>query len=376
MSKVYIKKTNKPYDLIQLLNKIDTDFKKKTIAFIKPNVVVGAKPKKAIVVEPILVKYLVDFLRGKGIKKIIIGEASGLTIDSNKAMLESGYDIFFDQPDIKSINIDKTEKIHKEWEYGKIKLPKILFGENVLYINVAKLKTHMQSTVTLGLKNQKGIISDTKKKFFHKQGLHKPIVELAKIIKPDLTIIDGILGLEGDGPLYSGHPIKSEILIASKDILSCDIVGAKFMGIDTEKVSHLKYGIQEKIGDPDPQIIGEDLDEIKMNFKRADEEKFTFLKFTNMRNPYACSMCGLSLTETFYRIPKKPKLAITKGPKLAYYFLFKGITFVYGKNPKLPRKTNRRIICFGNCTKELAKEKGWEWIPGCPPKIEDVLKIL
>jgi uncharacterized protein (DUF362 family) len=81
---------------------------------------------------------------------------------------------------------------------------------------VAKLKTHIQTGVTLGLKNQKGLLLSEDKKRFHKRDLSGCIRAPSVVARPDLTLVDGIVGLEGDGPWRRGTPKEMNLLVAAK----------------------------------------------------------------------------------------------------------------------------------------------------------------
>lgn len=89
-------------------------------------------------------------------------------------------------------------------------------------INVPVLKTHAQAKVTLGLKNLKGCLKITSKRKFHNLDLHGLIARLNTVIRPGLTIIDGIYAL-ARGPDMSGQAHRRNLIIASRDALSCDM---------------------------------------------------------------------------------------------------------------------------------------------------------
>jgi uncharacterized protein (DUF362 family) len=101
--------------------------------------------------------------------------------------------------------------------------------ESDFLINLPVLKAHRQTKISLGMKNLKGCLALSSKKTFHKHDLGRLIALLNTKTKTSLTIIDGIYGLER-GPEFLGTPHRMNLIIAGKDIFSCDMVGAMVMG--------------------------------------------------------------------------------------------------------------------------------------------------
>ena len=98
-------------------------------------------------------------------------------------------------------------------------------------IDVPVLNTHAMTKVSLGMKNLKGCLSMNSKKKFHMADLEEMIALLNTQIPPQLTVIDGIYGME-KGPLSMGQAHRMNLIMASQDVLSCDMVGAAVLGID------------------------------------------------------------------------------------------------------------------------------------------------
>jgi len=369
MSTVYLQKATKPeyvYGLLELMNPIIS----KSHVFIKPNIVAPFGPLSGIVTDPELVRWVIEYFRQRGIQRITIGEIPGLGVNVEQAFRVSGFRKLADETGVDLVDLSMQEVVHLPWAYGTIQIPKIAMES--YYVNMPKLKTHVNTTVTLGLKNQKGLISADIKKLVHREGLHRPLVDIAKVVRPNLNIIDGIIGLQGDGPCSSGKKIRSNVLIASSDILAADVVGCRVMGIDPLDVEHIKLAAEAGIGSVDPVIYGERIQNVEVSFKRANELFRRIFNFTVWRNTRACSMCGSQISSAVKQIAVSPRLAITFGPKFAYRFLFAGINVVYGRDASVPMN-NSGIICLGMCTKELAKKHGYVWVNGCPPQAKDIV---
>lgn len=369
MSIVYVQKATRPEQIIDLLERIDPDISGDRV-FIKPNIVAPCGPSSGIVTDPELVRGLIEYLKRKGIQKITIGEAPGLGVNVERAFSVSGFMRLAEETGVDLVDLTREEVVHLPWSRGGFPIPKIVLES--YYINIPKLKTHVNTTVTLGLKNQKGLIASGLKKLMHMEGLHRPLVDLANVIKPALTIIDGIIGLQGDGPGSQGQKIISNVLIVSSDMLAADAVGCRVMGIDPLDVEHIRMAAEAGIGTIEPEVFGDTVQDVRINFKRANEKFRRLFKFTDWRNPRACSMCGAQLSAAIRQIAMTPRLALTIGPKFAYRFLLSGIDILSGRDATIPEKPTS-IVCMGKCTKELAEKHRYVWVKGCPPTAADII---
>lgn len=122
-----------------------------------------------------------------------------------------------------------------------------------LYISVPKLKTHSMSTVTLGIKNQFGLIHQKSRIADHNFKLHQKIADIYANIRPDFTLIDGIEATNhGHYPavaLAEQSVVPLNVLIGGDDPMAVDVVGAKFLGFDLNEVEHLKLAARYKPGE-------------------------------------------------------------------------------------------------------------------------------
>lgn len=370
MSIAYLQKATKPEELRSLLDRLNPTVSKSQV-FIKPNIVAPFGPSSGVVTDPELVRELILYFRRRGINQITIGEAPGLGVNAEQAFEVSGFRKLADETGVNLIDLTQQEVVRLPWNHGKISIPKIVMES--YYVNVPKLKTHVNTTVTLGIKNQKGLIGDGFKKLMHKEGLHAPLVDLARVVRPELTIIDGIIGLEGDGPCSDGQKIQSNVLIASSDVVAADAAGCRVMGIDPSMVEHIRLAAEAGIGEINPDISGEELANVRIAFKRANESFRRYFRFTDWRNSRACSMCGAGLSMAVRRIATEPRLAVTVGPKFAYQFLLSGIDILSGQEAAIPAKPTN-ILCLGRCTKELADKHRCVWVDGCPPTVADIVE--
>ncbi len=139
--------------------------------------------------------------------------------------------------------------------------------EDNLYLNLPKLKTHSMGTVTLGVKNQYGLIMQGDRIRDHNYNLHRKLADIYAAIRPDFTLIEGIYAMNHghDHPegLVERCAERLGVLIGGDDTLAVDAVGCDIMGIDPREVQHLRLAAEgglgtidlgeiEVIGDPGP----------------------------------------------------------------------------------------------------------------------------
>jgi len=331
--------------------------------FIKPNIVNPFLPDEPYITNPLVVAAIIDYLKNRGYHDIVVGEGP-VGFEVKEIFEVCGYRQMCEEKKVGLVDLEKTKRI----KINDIELPAYAIERE--YINVAKLKTHLQTTVTLGLKNQKGLLKMKTKRIFHRD-LHNNIVRLAQAITPDLTIIDALNGVEGNGPGRMGSEVKGlNLLLAGRNMLSVDMVGAALMGFDWQEVRHLKKAHEQGLGDYPKEVIGEQLAQVARKFKQPTN----FQKFFNIYywwTDTTCSGCSCLLGDM--------KVIALKNP----YYLFR--LFLNGFLRRLDLLTGHiincppnhgKVICIGECTRKIAQKHGFIWIKGCPPKPIDILKRI
>jgi len=127
-------------------------------------------------------------------------------------------------------------------------------------INLPKLKTHSQLLMTLGVKNLFGCVVGKRKIQWHlkagvdREAFARMIVEIYAAVRPVLTLVDGIVGMEGDGP-GSGRPVRLGMVAASRDAVALDAVLMDRLGMDPERLPTLRAARRLGIGTADPSAV-------------------------------------------------------------------------------------------------------------------------
>jgi len=239
---------------------------------------------------------ILEFLKSIGkVENAVIAEsaASGPTFEG---FANYGYNKVADKYGVKLLDLDQqeTEIVHvfdeKDFRPHPVRMSKLLLDRNNFIISAAKMKTHDRIVTTLSLKNivfgapikdpgfrgkagKPGAKND--KPIAHGsgfRGINYNLFALAQRLRPDLSVIDGYQGMQGNGPVR-GTPVEHRVCVAGLDWLAADRTAVELMGIDFAKVGYLTYCAQAGLGEGDLkkiEIIGEPLARHIKPYKLAD----------------------------------------------------------------------------------------------------------
>lgn len=238
---------------------------------IKVNFITTKTYETGATTDPIVVEALIQSIQPIN-KQVFVVESDATMTDASKACEMTGMQSLCDRYSVQFINLRYTKDKFKvnvpvPETLSEITLPRMVLESYV--ISAAKLKTHDETQVTLGLKNMFGLLPDKFKAKFHARGIEKVIVDINSVIKPAFTIIDGFFGMEGSGPV-SGKPVKMDLIIAGKDPVATDAVASKVMGFEPTSIFHIKRAAEKGIGTlEDIQVVGNSIESVRHIFERA-----------------------------------------------------------------------------------------------------------
>lgn len=251
------------------------DFKRGDRVFVKPNIVCWTRkvsfPKWGVITTSRVVEDVVVLLKELGAGAIVIGEGTvthrpGDTETPAHAFETLGYNTLGQRYGVRVVNL--FERPFRKVDLGAgVELNfAVDFLESDFLVNLPVLKCHAQTVVSLGIKNLKGLLDIPSRKACHKadpaRDLHFMVSRLQRALPPSLTVVDGIFSLER-GPMYDGSARRTNLVVASSDPVSADLVGARLLGYDPGEVPHLALAATDR-GRPadlsDLQIRGERLE--------------------------------------------------------------------------------------------------------------------
>jgi uncharacterized protein (DUF362 family) len=205
---------------------------------LKPNLLTGSRPTKECVTRPEIVYCVAKLVQQAGGKPFLgDGPAFGSARGVAKA---NGYLPICDELNIPIVEFKGKRYSTVGDNFNHLLLSKEVMEADVV-INLPKVKSHMQLTITLGVKNLFGCVPGKMKAWWHMEAgkdadrFGLMLVETARTIDPDLTIVDGILGHEGNGP-SAGEPKDLGVLAASGNVFALDQAMLAILKVDPESV--------------------------------------------------------------------------------------------------------------------------------------------
>ena len=269
-SKVVIRRAaNYEQDLSLLIQESLSVFnppvKDKTV-LLKPNMV-GLDPLGVINTHPAVIAAARECFLRLGAAQVLIGDGPAMDRDT-EAIVESVRLREYTGPLARSfvdLNVDDVQRVVLKTHASRLKelyLPKTALGVDFL-VSMPKLKTHHWAGVTLSLKNMFGIVPGGcygwPKNVLHWAGIDRAILDINAAARPDFAIVDGIVGMEGNGPIQ-GTPKDSGVLILGNDPVAVDATCCRVMGLVPERVKylsgagtllgHLKVDKIQQLGEP------------------------------------------------------------------------------------------------------------------------------
>jgi uncharacterized protein (DUF362 family) len=247
---------------------------------LKPNLV-EFDPKGVINTNPAVIEAAIDSFRSLGAAQVVVAEGPGHRRDNEYLLSASGlYDVIKEHRvryvDLNSDDVRPTPLRSSFTDLKQLYLPETLYNADVL-VSMPKLKTHHWAGVTLSLKNMFGVVPGVvygwPKNILHWQGIHQSILDInSSLPLPQFAIVDGIIGMEGNGPLQ-GQAKTSGVLIFGDDLVAVDATAARLMTIEPQKITYLAEAGEflgnlhrEKI-----QQVGERLETLQQDFRVIED---------------------------------------------------------------------------------------------------------
>ena len=243
----------------------------KSPLILKPNLCTGNDHTGCANVNVEVIETLVKHIfREKEDAEIKIVESDSMSKYADNVFKKYGYKEFVNKLieqgfNISLINLSKSPlaKFVFEGDYFKNpELPRTLLDAGS-FVSVALPKTHDLTMITGALKNMFGLLPRKDQGYYHPQ-IHEVILDLNRMFRSDLCLIDGRMGLEG---VTSGNPRNMGCLILGKDPVSVDATMARAMGFAPEKIRHIVEAERYGLGSLHPDVVGDDLDSHRIMFK-------------------------------------------------------------------------------------------------------------
>lgn len=325
---------------------------------IKPNLTADTRLwEQGIVTNPYVVEGIIRYAQQGAPAEIAVAEAAACGLDTKKAFRENGYGEVAARTGAKLVDLYDEEFVSVPVRGGmvtsRIRAAKRVLAADIL-INVPTMKTHVATGVSLCLKNLKGVLPEEEKRRSHFLGVNQFVTDLNSIIAPQLSVVDGSVAMEGDGPMQ-GTPVNFGVVVAGTDTVATDLVATGIMGFDPWLFKCFRFARDRRLGvfaEDDIALSGVAPAEVRRLFQPASAP-MPQIDGVHIDDGGACPGCLEGVRIALGRL--RAANLLDKLPPAH---------IVVGREGRL---TGENDVVIGRC---LGRCRGARhYVPGCPPQV-------
>jgi uncharacterized protein (DUF362 family) len=260
---------------------------RKKSVLLKPNLVETTVNTPHINTNPAVVRATAAVFRSWGAGNILVAEGPGHTRDTQLVLDQSGLSTILraERLEFFDLNHDDVEFVpnrFRQTTLAELALPRALLGTDLI-VSLPKMKTHHWVGATLSMKNlfgvMPGVVYGWPKNVLHFAGIAPAIVDIVAAVRPHLAIVDGIIALEGDGPIM-GTPKEVGVMVMGANLPAVDATCARLMEIDPWRLGYLT-GASGRLGPVAERHIeqrGETIASTAQRFELLDHPSLAILR--------------------------------------------------------------------------------------------------
>lgn len=244
---------------------------------LKPNLVEPHRRSAHINTHPLLIQAAAEAFLALGAASVTVAEGAGHRRDAYMVLEDSGLADVLYEDRIPFIDLNNADAVPVPNQGGRSRLgdhlylPQAVLAADMV-VSLAKMKTHHWVGATLAMKNLFGMMPGSiygwPKNVLHWAGIGPSILDIVATVRPSLAIVDGVVGMEGDGPIM-GTPVASHTLVMGTNLPAVDATCARVMGIEPEKIEYLKAasGWLGTVREENIQQRGEPVGAVRRDFR-------------------------------------------------------------------------------------------------------------
>ena len=340
---------------------------------LKPNLVKPAPSGSGIITDARITDAVAQLVLEHHPKRVIIGEGSSVgydipgRVDSLTAMEKSGTADVARKYGLEMVDLNRDEIVKVEapdaYVMHSFGVARTAYEADVI-IDLPVIKTHGRTGITCGLKNMKGVLPGNEKKRTHQLGLDRGIVDLNRVMRPHLTVVDALVG-RGGTHTREEDKVALDCVLAGTDVVAVDAVCATVMGFDVDEILHLRLADEAGLGEADIEsihIYGERIERVARPFQSYVEAAKERFGDATIIEKNTCTGCIGEMESTFLYLNEA-----------GFSDRLKELVLVLGTPDEVPDFDSVPVI-VGKCPSDH-KHLG-VWVGGCPPhgiKITDAV---
>ncbi len=245
---------------------------------IKPNLLKASSPETAVTTHPEIIRAMIRLVKNAG-GHPCVGDSPGFG-ELRRVCEKAGVLEVIEQEGVELADMETAVRVRNKGQFHHFEIARSIHEADAV-INLPKLKTHGMMTLTGAVKNVFGCIPGKRKVQWHfnagvnREAFARMLVELSAIVKPALTVMDAVIGMEGNGP-GSGDPRRIGVVMAAPDPVALDVVAGTIVGADPDTLYVIRAAAAANIGETRLKRIvvrGESLEKVRLgNFRLPPQE--------------------------------------------------------------------------------------------------------
>jgi uncharacterized protein (DUF362 family) len=296
--------------------------------------------------------------------RVVIGEGSSVgydiagMVDTYTAMEESGSADVARALGLEMVDLNHDEQVTVQapdaYVMPEFGVARTAYEADVI-VNLPVIKTHGRTGITCALKNMKGVLRGAEKKRTHRTGLDRAIVDLNRVMKPHLVVVDALVGLAGTHTRPEDR-VPLNCVVAGRDAVAVDVVCAAMLGFDVDEIHHLRLAGEAGLGVAELEQIevrGTPISAVARRVQRYVEAAKERFGAATIVEKDMCTGCMGEMESTFLYLNRA-----------GYSHRLQDLTLILGMPDELPPLEGTPVV-IGKCARAY-RDVG-VYVPGCPP---------
>ena len=252
---------------------------------VKPNICNPKNPQGMVITDFGIIEAVIKLARERG-GDVTVVESDNIAGPAERRITDSGLMERLDALGVPFLNLSGDEyEVHRVAGV-ELELPRTVLDADY-FINLQKIKTCAHTLVTLSIKNLYGVFRAAKKSVYHKH-LNEILPYLAKTVRSDLIVVDGMTCMEGNGPTV-GNPRRMGVIVAGTNTVSVDSFCSRLMGFNPEGIGHIANASRNGLGEIDAgkvEVVGDDWEGFVCRFERPYSLRATLRSIRTAKDIY------------------------------------------------------------------------------------------
>ena len=252
---------------------------------VKPNICNPKNPQGMVITDFDIIETVIKMAREKG-GDVTVVESDNIAGPAERRITDSGLMTRLDSLGVPFLNLSRDDYEAHKVAGIELELPKTVLEADYL-VNLPKIKTCAHTLVTLSIKNLYGVFRAAKKSAYHRH-LDEILPYLAKTVRSDLIVVDGITCMEGNGPTV-GNSRRMGVIAAGTNTVSVDSFCSRLMGFDPAGIAHIANASRAGVGEMDVdkiEVVGDDWEGFVCHFERPYSLRATLKSLRTVRDIY------------------------------------------------------------------------------------------